>query len=116
MTSPRSDERLRLAARQQSIHLHEIVNGAQQADALYLAERDAFFGELGHVDVAFDSVFVEGGLQDFVVLDELVLVLGLPLDSLEGEGVRVEHVYDAAVDGARRALLNLLHSQLHAKP
>ena len=38
-------------------------------------------GELGDVDMSLDSVLVEGVLEDLVVLYELVLVLGAPLDS-----------------------------------
>jgi len=46
--------------------------------------------QLGDIDVPLDSVLVEGVLEDLVVVDELVLVLGTPLDPLEGERVGVE--------------------------
>ena len=68
--------------------------------------------ELGNVDVPLDSVPVKGLLEDLVVLDELVLMLGVPLDSAEGEGVGVERVENCAVDSSRRALLNLGQLQL----
>ena len=55
-------------------------------------------GELADFDVALDAVLVEGVLENFVVLDEFVLVLGVPLDFAEGEGSRVEAVHDGAVD------------------
>lgn len=65
--------------------------------------------KLGHVDVSLDSILVECALQHFVVLDELVLVLGLPLHFGVGEGVGKEGVHDPAVDGGCGALLDLLY-------
>ena len=50
--------------------------------------------QLGDVDVALDSVLVEGLLEDLVVIDELVFVLGAPLDSTESERPRVEGVQE----------------------
>ena len=66
--------------------------------------------ELVDVDVALDSVLVEGVLEDLVVLNELVLVLRAPAHSLERKGVGVEAVHDSAIDSSRRTLLNLLHA------
>lgn len=63
--------------------------------------------EFLHINMSFHSIFVERVLQDLVVIDEFVLVLGAPLDLGEVEGPRVNGVHHAAVDGARRALLNL---------
>jgi hypothetical protein len=68
--------------------------------------------ELGHVDMSLDSVLVERCLQNFVVFNELVFVLSLPLHSMEWESVRVEAVHNAAVDRSRGALLNLVYIQL----
>lgn len=69
--------------------------------------------ELANINVPLDSVLVEGVLEDLVVVDELVLVLGSPLDSREGERVRVERVEDGAVDGARSTLLDLGELKLY---
>jgi hypothetical protein len=68
--------------------------------------------ELGNVNVPLYAVLVEGVLEDLVVLDELVLVFGAPLDSREGEGAGVEGVQDGAVDGPSGTLLNLGQLQL----
>ena len=69
--------------------------------------------ELGYIDMALDAVLIEGLLQHLVVVDELVLVLGTPLNSAECEGSRVERVQNGAVDGPSRALLDLGQLQLH---
>ena len=63
--------------------------------------------KLANVNVPLDAILVKGVLKDLVVVDELVLVLGSPLDSGEGEGARVERVKHCAVDCTSCALLNL---------
>ena len=64
------------------------------------------FDELSHIDVSLDAILIESSLKHLVVLNELVLALGVPLDTREGEGSGVEGVEDGAVDGAGRTLLN----------
>lgn len=68
--------------------------------------------QLGHIDVPLDAVLVEGLLEDLVVVDELVLSFGTPLDALEWERAWVEGVEHSAVDRASRTLLNLCELQL----
>ena len=63
--------------------------------------------------MSLDTILVEGTLQDFVVLNELVLVLGSPLDSREWEGARVERVKHGTVDSTSGALLDLGQLQLY---
>lgn len=75
----------------------------------------ASFGQLGDVDVALNAVFVEGLLEHLVVLGVLVLVLGAPLDSGEGERSLVEGVEHGAVNGTSGALLNLGELQLKVR-
>ena len=68
--------------------------------------------QFGHIDVTLDTVLVEGLLEDFVVLDELMLVLCTPLDSFDWESARVESVEYGAVNGTSSTLLNLGKLQL----
>ena len=69
--------------------------------------------ELADVNVTLDTVAVECLLQHLVVLHELVLVFGSPLDTAEWEGTRVERVQHGAVNRTCRALLNLSELQLY---
>lgn len=62
--------------------------------------------------MALDSVFVEGALQNFVIFNELVLVLCLPLDPAVLEGAWEETVHDSAVYGRSGALLDLRDAQV----
>ncbi len=68
--------------------------------------------QLCYINMTLDAVFVKGLLEDLVVFDELVLVLGAPLDSLVGEGTREERVENGAVNGTSCTLLNLGQLQL----
>lgn len=63
--------------------------------------------QFGHIDVTLDTVLVEGLLEDFIVIDELVFVLCLPLYSFDWEGAREESVEHGAVNGTSGTLLNL---------
>ena len=45
--------------------------------------------ELVNIDVSLDSIFVKGRLQNFVVLNKFILVLSVPLNFAEWEGVWV---------------------------
>jgi len=72
----------------------------------------AGLNELGNIDVSLDAIFVEGSLQELVVVNELMLVLGAPLNSSECERARIERVKYCAVDGASCALLDLGELQL----
>ena len=56
--------------------------------------------------MALNSIFVECALQDFIVLHELVLVLGIPFDLLEVECAWVNSVHDLAMHGPSSALLH----------
>jgi len=67
----------------------------------------ASLNQLRNVNVAFDAIFVEGHLKNFVVVDILVLVLGVPLDALEWECAWVKRIKHCAVDGSSCALLDL---------
>lgn len=71
--------------------------------------------QLADVNMSLDSILVKSVLQDLVVVYELVLVLGAPLDSREGERVRVEGVKHGAVDSTSGALLNLSQLQLKVR-
>jgi hypothetical protein len=57
--------------------------------------------------VTLNAVFVESRLEDLIVIDEFVLVLGLPLNPTIWECSRVQTVHDTAVDGGSGALFNL---------
>jgi hypothetical protein len=72
-------------------------------------------GELGNVDMTFNAIFVESGLKDLVVVDELVLVLCLPLNSTVWECSRVQTVHNATVDGGSCTLFNLGDAKLAEK-
>ena len=73
----------------------------------------ASLDQLADINMSLDSILVKSVLQDLVVVYELVLVLGAPLDSREGERVRVEGVKHGAVDSTSGALLNLSQLQLY---
>ena len=70
------------------------------------------FHQLRNVDVPLDPILLKGTLKHFVILDELVFMLGTPPDPTEGEGARVEAVHHATVDSASCALLDLADPQL----
>lgn len=70
------------------------------------------FAELGHINMALDSILIEGSLQYLVVLHKLVLMFGVPLHSAVGEGARIQTVHDTAVGRSCRALLDLRDTQL----
>jgi len=53
-------ERVRLGAREQQVHLREVVSGVRPPDELYLAKRSAFFDELRQV-ARFTLRHDEGG-------------------------------------------------------
>ena len=63
--------------------------------------------QLCNIDVALDSILVKGLLKHLVVLDVLVLVLSVPLDTREWESARIERVHHCTVDCTCSALLNL---------
>ena len=73
----------------------------------------ASLDQLADINMSLDSILVKSVLQDLVIVYELVLVLGAPLDSREGERVRVEGVKHGAVDSTSGALLNLSQLQLY---
>ena len=54
--------------------------------------------------MSFDSVFQESSVENFVVLDELVVKLRTPLNLGEAEGAWVDCVNDLAVDSTRGTL------------
>jgi hypothetical protein len=62
--------------------------------------------------VALNSIFVECVLQDFIVLNELVLVLGVPFDLLEVERAWKYCVHDLAMHGPSSALLHFSELQI----
>ena len=70
--------------------------------------------ELIDIDVALNSVFVKGLLQDFVVFDEFVLVFALPPHFAERERVRVKGIHHSTVHRSCGALLNFGQAQLAA--
>ena len=63
--------------------------------------------ELGDIDVTLDSVLVEGLLENLVVLNEFILVFGIPLHLAEVESSGIEAVHHGAVHGSSCALLDL---------
>lgn len=65
------------------------------------------FYKLIHIDIALDIVLLESLLKNLVVFDVFVVMLGSPLDLGHGNSPGVNGVDDLAVDGARRALLDL---------
>lgn len=71
--------------------------------------------QLCYINMTLDTVLVEGLLEDLVVFDEFVLVLGAPLDSLVGEGTWEERVENGAVNGTSCTLLNLGQLQLKVR-
>jgi hypothetical protein len=62
--------------------------------------------------VPLNAELLEAVLEDLEVIDELVVVLGLPVELVEGHLPRVDHVQDLAVDAARAQLLDLRDVQL----
>lgn len=69
-------------------------------------------GEFFDVDVLLDAAFVEALLQDLVVIDELPLVLGAPVDALHGHLAREHGIDDLTVDGPCAQLLDAGDLQL----
>ena len=63
--------------------------------------------KLINVDVLLHIVLGKRLLQHFVVLDELVVVLGSPFNLGHGNRARVDGVDDLTVNGTGSALLNL---------
>lgn len=63
-------------------------------------------GEFLDVNMPFDSCLVESILENFQVVDKLIIVLGLPVDLAHGHLARVNDVDDLAVDGACAELLD----------
>jgi hypothetical protein len=55
-------------------------------------------GELSNFDVSLDTVLVEGVLENLVIFDEFVLMLGIPFYLGELKGSRVETIHDSAVN------------------
>ena len=53
-----------------------------------------------YLNVSLDANLLEGVLEDPEVLDELVVVLGLPVDLGHANCTRVDHIDDLAVDRA----------------
>jgi len=62
-----------------------------------------------HVDVSLDSILLESLLKHFVVIGELIIVLGIPLDLIKVEGAREDRIHNLAVNGASSTLLDLLN-------
>ena len=65
-----------------------------------------------YFDVTFNTILVEGILEDFVVLNIFIFVLGIPLHFAELESAGVESVKDSTVDCACGTLLDLCQIQL----
>ena len=56
------------------------------------------FYQRTYLEIAFDSNFVESILKDSVVIDELIVVFGLPVDLVECNFAWVYDIDDLAVD------------------
>ena len=63
--------------------------------------------ELIDIDVALDVILLEGLLQDLIVLDVFIVMLGLPPDLRHGNRPWVASVDDLAINSTGSALLNL---------
>lgn len=65
-----------------------------------------------YFDMPLDAQLFEAVLEDLEVVNKLVVVLGLPVDLVEGHLPRVDHVQNLAVDAPRTQLLDLRDVQL----
>jgi hypothetical protein len=68
--------------------------------------------ELVHIDVALDVILLEGLLEDLVVLNIFVVVLGSPLDLCHGYSAREAGINDLTIKSTGSALLDLSELQL----
>jgi hypothetical protein len=68
--------------------------------------------ELVHIDVALDVVLLEGLLEDLVVLNIFVVVLGSPFDFCHGYSAREAGIDDLTIKSTSSALLDLSELQL----
>ena len=56
------------------------------------------FDKLVYLDVFLDTVFIEGGLENLVVLNILIIEFGTPFDFVEIEGTWVNSVHDLGIN------------------
>jgi len=55
-------------------------------------------GELSNFDVALNTVLVKGVLENLVIFNEFVLMLGIPFYLAELKGSGVEAIHNSAVN------------------
>ena len=65
-----------------------------------------------YLHILFYAEFVEHSLQNFVVVQKLVVHLGLPVHFRHRHFARIDGVEDLAVDGSRPQFFNLANVQL----
>jgi hypothetical protein len=65
-----------------------------------------------YIYVTSDPILLEGCLEDLVVVDVLVVILGLPVNFAHLHTTRVNGINNLTVDGPSSALLNFLNVQL----
>ena len=70
--------------------------------------------QLLHIDYLLDAILFKRDIQDFEVVNVLVVKLGLPVHFRHVEGARIDLVDYHAVDSSSCALLDFRQLQLHS--
>ena len=61
---------------------------------------------LRYFDLSVDLQFDKGRLEDLEIADELVLLLGLPVDPVHLDAIRKQDIYELAINCSTSQFLN----------